>query len=125
MASWRFVEVVAFQARIVLAVGRTSVVLARFERSLILLAFNVVELSLVTGVCLRAAGFGTATRSWFAGFTLTTLTGLPSGPAAIASRGRTEIDIVSVAGTTGALILFGGGVALLIGLISQKFREYQ
>ena len=124
VGGWRFIEIATYQAVIVLSRQREHSVLAAFERSLILLAFNVIEFSLLCAVWLRAAGFGSATRSWFNGFLLVTLSGLPPEAASLSERATTEIDIVTVAGTAGAVLLIVCGVALLVGLIGQKFREF-
>ncbi|HEX3910133.1 MAG TPA: hypothetical protein VHW67_05465 [Solirubrobacteraceae bacterium] len=124
IAGYRFLDIVLFQLEVMLSRKPEHKVFAAFERSLILLALNVVELTLISGVWLRAAGLGGTTASWFAGFLLTTLMGTPDKPSGYGVTAGTETDIATVATICGALLLLVGGVGLLIGLLSQKFREY-
>jgi hypothetical protein len=124
IAGYRFLDIVLYQLRLMLSRGPEQTVLAAFDRSLILLAFNVVELSLLSGIWLRAAGLANTTGSWFAGFLLTTLMATPSRVASLSSTARTEVNVATVATICGALVLLLGGLTLLIGLIGQKFHEF-
>jgi hypothetical protein len=125
IAAYRFLDIVLFQIRIMLSRGPEQTVLAAFDRSLIMLAINVVELTLISGVWLRASGIGSTTGAWFSGFMLTTFVGTPEKPSPLTSTMGTEIDLTTVATVSGALVLLVGGLGLLIGLIGQKFREYE
>lgn len=124
VAGYRFLDIVLFQLEVMLSRRPEHKVFAAFERSLILLALNVIELTLISGVWLRASGLGGTTGAWFAGFMLTTLISAPDKSPALGSVAGTEVDLASVATVCGALLLLIGGLGLLIGLLAQKFREY-
>jgi hypothetical protein len=124
IAGYRYLDIVLYQLRIMLSRGPEQTVLAAFDRSLILLAFNVVELSLLSGIWLRAAGLANTTGAWFAGFLLTTLMSTPSNVRTLSSTAGTEVNLATVATICGALVLLLGGLTLLIGLIGQKFHEF-
>jgi hypothetical protein len=124
IAGYRYLDIVLYQLRIMLSRGPEQTVLAAFDRSLILLAFNVVELSLLSGTWLRAAGLASTTGAWFAGFLLTTLMSTPSKARTLSAAAGTEVNLATVATICGALVLLLGGLTLLIGLIGQKFHEF-
>ncbi len=123
IATYRFVDIVSFHVRLLLSRHPDQTTVASLDRSLILLTCNVVELSVLSGIWLRAAGVASSTGAWFSGFLLTTLVSTPKGQY-VSSTAGTEIDLATVATICGALILLIGGAALLIGLIGQRFREH-
>jgi hypothetical protein len=87
-----------------------------FERNVLLLMGNVIELIVIEVMLLVAAGQSGIAAPLFDGFFVTTLVSLP--PRTSAWVGSAE-----ALGVFAALLLFAGGVALLVGLIAGRFEE--
>jgi len=115
IAAFRWVDAVLYEVGILL--DRSQAWLAGFERSLLLAAGNLFELSLVGAIWLTALRWPEpAGDTWLHTISLVTLSGSPvyeGAPAAIAQ----------VATMAGGLIFLGGAIAMLLGMLGSRLRE--
>jgi hypothetical protein len=99
-------------------IDRRQKLLASFERNVLLLMGNIAELAVIEVILLVAAGQRGVADPLFDAFFVTTLVGLPP-------RESAWIGAASAMGVFASLLLFAGGVSLLVGLISERFEEGQ
>lgn len=85
----------------------------RFERNLLLLILNIVELSLVGAVFIAAASGEGRGGAWFDAFSVLTFYNLPGG-----GFGRSA---ASVALACSALLLVAGGLSVILSKVATKF----
>lgn len=127
IATYRLTDVFSLHAVVLLSRSQDHTTVGGYERNLIMLAWNVLELSLICGLWLRAGGAPSALSAWYGGFTTATLAGAasaPSGSPALAGPAF-EAAVGTVMTLATAVILFLGGAATLISLIGRKFQEYR
>lgn len=79
---------------------------------------NVAEVAVIEVMLLVAAGEKEIANPLFDAFFVTTLVGLPP-------RTSAWVGGATAFGVFASLLLFAGGVALLVGLISGRFEEGQ
>jgi hypothetical protein len=114
IASLRVVEVVLWYLKLLF--DRTHEKLFSAERNLIFLILDGGSVLVACGLWLRAAAATSeAAPIWSATLTTFTLNGVPSGYTGW------EATLGTVIGSIGGLILLGAGLALLIGLIGDRF----
>ena len=116
LAAWRIVDM--WQVHCITLLDRSARGVVSFERSIVLLALNVVELTIAIGVALSVLGSYTPGRAWFAGFSITVLR---DGPAV----NTVPTAIVDVVGTATALLLLVATTGVVLGrLPGTRFNEH-
>jgi hypothetical protein len=115
VALFRFVDVTLFEAGILL--DRTQSWLSGLERSIILAALNLVEVSIIGAIWLLALRWGLAVGpTWAHTIGLVTTSEGPTYKSAFTA-------IAQVVTLAGGLMFLAGGIALLVGALASRMRE--
>jgi hypothetical protein len=113
---WRCAEVGLWHAKILL--DRDHRYLVSPERNLVFVGLDGITVVTALACLLEKASPASSTlATWNSSLSVVTLNGAPSGYAG-AWTGATVI-----VGTVLGLLLLGGGLALLVGLISDRFKR--
>jgi len=112
---WRFLEVTVWYLKLLL--DRTHRYLFAPERNLLfLIADTFIGVTLTATLLAMAEGSSTLVPTWVDGLSVITLNGRPEGYSGGWADGATLV------GTLLGLALLGAGLALLVGLVEEKFR---
>jgi hypothetical protein len=116
IASYRFIEIWVWYVKLLFDSGHYLMVSA--ERNLLFLTIDAAATVVIVGLWLAAVpGNGSAHLSeWRAALETFTLNGTP------AAFTGWQADLATALGTLGGLLLIGAGLALLVGLLSKRFR---
>ena len=113
LAAYRFSDLVS--SHLITLLKRSRQRLASFQRSFLLAILNGIELALAVAVAVRATGKPHLT-ALLHGFDVVTLRGASNQPGLL-------LDAVGVLGTATALLIVTGVFSLVVGLISQSYKE--
>jgi hypothetical protein len=116
VATWRFAEIAVWYVKLLF--DSTHRLILSAERNLLFLTIDAAETVAIVGLWLAAApGAGPGNLpEWSAALKTFTLNGAADG-----YQGW-QADVATVIGTVGGLVLIGAGLALLVGLVSERFR---
>jgi diadenosine tetraphosphate (Ap4A) HIT family hydrolase len=115
VATFRFVDAVVYEVGILL--DRSQNWLSGLERSVILAAANLLEISIIGAIWLLALRWGaTVGPTWVHTIGLVTTSDGPRYTGAVAG-------IAQVITLGGGLVFLAGGIALLIGALGSRMRE--
>ena len=123
IGAYRMVDIVSFHGLLLLSRSAADNTVAGYERSLVLLGGNVMEISLICAIWFRAAGSPTALEAWYNGFLTATLVSAPAASRSLAGP-PAETAVPAILTVVAALVLLLGGLSTLLSLIGRKFGEY-
>lgn len=123
IGAYRMVDIVSFHSLLLLSRSATDNTVAGYERNLILLGGNLMEISLICAIWFRAAGSPTALEAWYNGFLTATLVSAPAASQSLAGP-PAETAVPAVLTVAAAIVLLLGGLSTLLSLIGRKFGEY-
>jgi hypothetical protein len=116
LASYRFAEIAVWYAKLLFDSGHRLILSA--ERNLLFLTIDATATVIIIGLWLAAVpGDGSAQiPEWSGALQTFTLNGTPDGFSGW------QADVATLLGTVGGLLLIGAGLALLVGLVSERFK---
>jgi hypothetical protein len=114
LALWRVAEILILHVKMLL--DRTHQLILAAERNLVFLAIDSLAVITAVAAMLMQARPTNALSTWVDSLSTVTLNGRPSDYAGGWANAAT------VVGTFAGLILLGAGLAVLVGLIQEKFR---
>jgi hypothetical protein len=115
IASFRYAEIAVWYLKLLF--DSTHYLILSAERNLLFLVIDGVMSLGVVALWLTAAPSGAGADSeWSAALSTVTLNGAPTGYS------EWESTVATVMGTVAGLVLIGAGLALLVGLISERFH---
>jgi hypothetical protein len=116
VATWRFAEIAVWYVKLLF--DSTHRLILSAERNLLFLTIDAAATVVIVGLWLAAApGAGPSNLpEWSGALRTFTLNG-----AAERYEGW-QADVATVLGTVGGLVLIGVGLALLVGLVGERFR---
>jgi hypothetical protein len=116
IASYRFLEIAVWYIKLLFDSGHRLILSP--ERNLLFLTIDSTAVVVIVGLWLAAVpGDGSSqVPEWKAALQTFTLNGTPDAFSGWQS------DIAMVLGTLGGLLLIGAGLAVLVGLVSERFR---
>jgi hypothetical protein len=116
IASYRFIEIAVWYLKLLFDSSHRLILSA--ERTLLFLMIDSAATVAIVGLWLAAVPGDGSTRvsEWRAALQTFTLNGAPDGFSGW------QGDLATVLGTLGGLLLIGAGLALLVGLVSERFK---
>jgi hypothetical protein len=114
IASFRYAEIAVWYVKLLF--DSTHYLILSAERNLLFLVIDGMMSVAVVALWLTAASSGVgASPEWSAALSTVTLNGAPPGYE------DWQATVATVLGTVAGLVLIGAGLALLVGLISERF----